>query len=50
MALIGERAAAIGTGYDETGGWILRQPNYRLVFEGLIPHTAPACRPGPGAP
>lgn len=38
------RAADIVTGYDEVGGCTLRQAYYRLVVEGLIPHTAPAYR------
>ncbi|MEU2455722.1 hypothetical protein ABZ605_37255 [Streptomyces sp. NPDC012765] len=38
------RAADIVTGYDEVGGCTLRQAYYRLVVEGLIPHTAPTYR------
>ncbi|MGW6574928.1 hypothetical protein ACWGAN_22575 [Streptomyces sp. NPDC054945] len=38
------RAADIVTSYDEVGGCTLRQAYYRLVVEGLIPHTAPAYR------
>ncbi|MFE7713180.1 hypothetical protein ACFU6I_47400 [Streptomyces sp. NPDC057486] len=39
-----ERAAAIVTSYDQTGGCSLRQRYYWLVAEGLIPHTAPTYR------
>lgn len=39
-----DRAAVIVTGYDAVGGCTLRQAYYRLVAEGLIPHTAPAYR------
>ncbi|MFD0271077.1 hypothetical protein ACFVGY_31595 [Streptomyces sp. NPDC127106] len=38
------RAADIVTGYDQVGGCTLRQAYYRLVVEGLIPHTAPTYR------
>ncbi|MFE9999821.1 hypothetical protein [Streptomyces avermitilis] len=40
-----DRAADIVTSYDEVGGCTLRQAYYRLVSEGLIPHTAPPYRP-----
>ncbi|MGW1620513.1 hypothetical protein [Streptomyces sp. NPDC002172] len=39
-----DRAAGIVTSYDEVGGCTLRQAYYRLVSEGLIPHTAPTYR------
>ncbi|UUA11581.1 MULTISPECIES: hypothetical protein [Streptomyces] len=39
-----ERAADIVTSYDQVGGCTLRQAYYRLVSEGLIPHTAPTYR------
>ena len=39
-----DRAADIVTGYDRVGGCTLRQAYYRLVAEGLIPHTAPTYR------
>ncbi|MGW3390484.1 hypothetical protein [Streptomyces cinereoruber] len=38
------RAADIVTIYDQVGGCTLRQAYYRLVAEGLIPHTAPTYR------
>ncbi|OEJ35324.1 hypothetical protein [Streptomyces subrutilus] len=38
------RAAGIVTGYDQVGGCTFRQAYYRLVVEGLIPHTAPTYR------
>ncbi len=38
------RADGIVTGYDQVGGCTLRQAYYRLVVEGLIPHTAPTYR------
>ncbi|MFD5565857.1 hypothetical protein [Kitasatospora griseola] len=38
------RAAVIVTGYDAVGGCTLRQVYYRLVAEGLVPHTAPTYR------
>lgn len=43
-ARIVERAADIVTSYDEVGGCTLRQAYYRLVSEGLIPHTPPTYR------
>ncbi|MGW1272058.1 hypothetical protein [Streptomyces sp. NPDC002491] len=43
-ARIVERAADIVTSYDEVGGCTLRQAYYRLVAEGLIPHTPPTYR------
>ncbi|MFE7267995.1 hypothetical protein ACFU9B_39325 [Streptomyces sp. NPDC057592] len=39
-----DRAADIVTSYDRVGGCTLRQVYYRLVSEGLIPHTAPTYR------
>ncbi|MEV7581694.1 hypothetical protein [Streptomyces erythrochromogenes] len=44
MAAHAARAAGIVTGYDQVGGCTLRQAYYRLVVEGLIPHTAPTYR------
>ncbi|MBQ0855663.1 hypothetical protein J8N05_46755 (plasmid) [Streptomyces sp. BH-SS-21] len=43
-ASIVERAAGIVAGYDEVGGCTLRQAYYRLVAEGLVPHTPSAYR------
>ncbi|MEU0670919.1 hypothetical protein ABZ508_34445 [Streptomyces lavendulocolor] len=43
-ARIVERAADIVASYDEVGGCTLRQAYYRLVAEGLIPHTPPTYR------
>ncbi|MFF4148398.1 hypothetical protein ACFY0A_45910 [Streptomyces sp. NPDC001698] len=43
-ARIVDRAADIVTSYDEISGCILHQAYYRLVSEGLIPHTAPTYR------
>ncbi|MFJ9596677.1 hypothetical protein ACIRS3_28485 [Streptomyces virginiae] len=38
------RAAGNVTSCDHVGGCTLRQAYYRLVVEGLIPHTAPTYR------